>query len=120
MTARIVVALAVLLFAGEIAQARHHHYVGHADGRPSAWCGWFMRHNSGRPDPGPAYNLARNWAHWGTATGPEPGAIVVWAHHVGMIQSVVGHGRALVLSGNDGNAVRSRVRSISGAIAFRT
>jgi hypothetical protein len=35
-------------------------------GRPSAWCGWEMRQLvSG--DPGPAFNLARNWAHWGQA-----------------------------------------------------
>src|SRR5437764_958238 len=33
-------------------------------GRPSAWCGWFARRLVGR-DPGPEYNLARNWSHWG-------------------------------------------------------
>ncbi|MGA9006982.1 MAG: hypothetical protein WB495_08805, partial [Xanthobacteraceae bacterium] len=32
--------------------------------RPSAWCGWEMRQLVGG-DPGPSYNLARNWAHWG-------------------------------------------------------
>jgi hypothetical protein len=30
--------------------------------RPSAWCGWEMRHLVSQ-DPGPAYNLAANWAH---------------------------------------------------------
>src|SRR5580704_8601237 len=40
----------------------------HIGGRPAAWCGWEMRQLvSG--DPGPAFNLARNWAHWGQA-GP--------------------------------------------------
>src|ERR1700690_1219362 len=44
-----------------------------ADGRPSAWCGWEMRHLVGG-NPGPEYNLARNWAHWGRpASGPAPG-----------------------------------------------
>src|SRR5580658_506109 len=41
------------------------------------WCGWEMRHLVGS-DPGPSYNLARNWAHWGhAANGPAPGVIGV-------------------------------------------
>jgi hypothetical protein len=71
-------------------------------------------------DPGPQYNLARNWVHYGAnAGGPAIGAIVVWPHHVGKI---VGHenGQWIVQSGNDGRGVRTRPRSLSGAIAFRT
>jgi pyrimidine deaminase RibD-like protein len=70
-------------------------------------------------DPGPSYNLARSWAHYGSdAGGPSVGAIVVWRHHVGKI---VGHenGQWIVQSGNDGHAVRTRARSVAGAIAFR-
>ncbi|MEO6779955.1 MAG: hypothetical protein ABI196_03395 [Bradyrhizobium sp.] len=70
-------------------------------------------------DPGPSYNLARSWAHYGyNAGGPSVGAIVVWRHHVGKI---VGHenGQWIVQSGNDGHAVRTRARSVAGAIAFR-
>lgn len=82
-----------------------------------AWCGCYMRHLVDR-DPGPAYNLARNWAHYGRPTYAHVGAIVVWPHHVG---EIVGrrNGRWLVLSGNDGNAVRRRFRSLGGAIALR-
>src|SRR5215471_7394668 len=87
-------------------------------GRPRAWCGWYARTMVGS-DPGVAYNLARNWAHWGHATGPSVGAIVVWAHHVGMITGRASNGQWIVKSGNDGHAVRERARSISGAIAFR-
>lgn len=86
-------------------------------GRPRAWCGWEMRHLvSG--DPGPSYNLARNWAHWGHAGPAGVGAVVVWPHHVGKI---VGRedGRWVIESGNDGHRLRTRARSISGAIAFR-
>ena len=36
-------------------------------------------------DPGPAFNLARNWAHWGQAGPAGVGAVVVWSHHVGKI-----------------------------------
>jgi hypothetical protein len=70
-------------------------------------------------DPGPTYNLARSWAHYGSnAGGPTVGAIVVWPHHVGKI---VGreNGQWIVQSGNDGHAVRTRPRSMAGAIAFR-
>jgi hypothetical protein len=104
--------------------ARHHHAGGHhhyasSGGRPRAWCGWYMRGQVGS-DPGPSFNLARSWAHYGSnAGGPQVGAIVVWSHHVGKI---VGreNGQWVVQSGNDGHAVRTRPRSLAGAIAFRT
>lgn len=103
--------------------ARHHHAGGHhyasSGGRPRAWCGWYMRGQVGS-DPGPSFNLARSWAHYGSnAGGPQVGAIVVWSHHVGKI---VGreNGQWIVQSGNDGHAVRTRPRSLAGAIAFRT
>ena len=92
-------------------------YAGHVGGRPSAWCGWEMRQLvSG--DPGPTFNLARNWAHWGQSGPAGVGAVVVWSHHVGKI---VGQeeGEWVIESGNDGNRVRTRPRSIAGAIAIR-
>lgn len=71
-------------------------------------------------DPGPDYNLARNWARWGSnAGGPRVGVIVVWAHHVGKIIGQAANGMWIVRSGNDGHAVRERPRSVAGAIAFR-
>ncbi len=86
-------------------------------GRPRAWCGWEMRRELGVADR--SYNLARNWAHYGSpAGGPAPGVIVVWSHHVGRIEGECGGGW-LVHSGNDGGAVRTRCRSVRGAIAFR-
>jgi hypothetical protein len=89
----------------------------HVGGRPAAWCGWEMRQLvSG--DPGPAFNLARNWAHWGQAGPAGVGAIVVWSHHVGKIVGQEG-GAWIIESGNDGNRVRTRPRSIAGAIAVR-
>lgn len=87
-------------------------------GRPAAWCGWYMRTQVGA-DPGPEYNLARSWAHYGTnAGGPSVGTIVVWRHHVGKIVGQE-NGQWIVQSGNDGHAVRTRARSLAGAIAFR-
>ena len=86
-------------------------------GRPAAWCGWEMRQLVGS-DPGPSYNLARNWAHWGHAGPPGIGAVVVWPHHVGKIVGQQ-NGQWVVQSGNDGHAVRTRPLSTAGAIAFR-
>jgi hypothetical protein len=85
--------------------------------RPGAWCGWEMRHLVGS-DPGAAYNLARNWAHWGQAGPAGVGAVVVWRHHVGKIVGQEG-GEWIIESGNDGHATRTRPRSIAGAIAIR-
>lgn len=80
------------------------------------WCGCYMRHLLGVASK--AFNLAREWAHYGHATVAKVGAIVVWPHHVGKI--VGGSpGRWVVLSGNDGHRVRERARSVAGAIAFR-
>jgi hypothetical protein len=87
-------------------------------GRPRAWCGWYARSLVGQ-DPGPSFNLARNWARWGHATSPGVGVVVVWSHHVGMITGRAPNGEWIVKSGNDGHAVRERARSLSGAIAFR-
>jgi hypothetical protein len=92
-------------------------YRGRGQARPAAWCGWEMRRLVGS-DPGPSYNLARNWAHWGRPGPARVGAVVVWSHHVGKI---VGreNGQWIIESGNDGHALRTRPRSIAGAIAIR-
>lgn len=92
-------------------------YRGGYGARPSAWCGWQMRHLVSS-DPGPSFNLARNWARWGHAGPAGVGAVVVWAHHVGKIVGQEG-GMWVIESGNDGHAVRTRPRSIAGAIAIR-
>ena len=81
--------------------------------RPSRWCGWWMRTQKGG---GPELNLASNWRHWGRPTGPRVGAVVVWAHHVGMITGRTADGHWIVKSGNDGGKVRERPRSVAGAV----
>lgn len=80
--------------------------------RPGAWCGWYMRTRHGG---GPEFNLAANWRKWGSPGSPQIGAIVVWNHHVGEIVGRADNGQWIILSGNDGGAVRRRARSISGA-----
>lgn len=104
--------------------ARHEHLHHYADGRPSAWCGWFARFNFVSHDPGPAFNLAANWKHIGTPdSAPENGDIVVWDHashhHVGKIVGACNGYMCPVWSGNDGHAVRTRVRSVADAVFRR-
>jgi len=109
---RLFVFIALFLFAATtIAEAR--------GGRPAPWCGWYMRTQVGH-DPGTNFNLARNWARYGSpARGPAPGVIVVWRSHVGKIVGQNSRGQWLVHSGNDSNAVRTRARSLKGVIAYR-
>ena len=92
-------------------------YRGSVGGRPAAWCGWEMRQLVGS-DPGASFNLARNWAHWGHSGPAGIGAVVVWPHHVGKIVGQE-NGEWVIESGNDGHALRTRPRSIAGAIAIR-
>lgn len=92
---------------------------GRPEGCPArAWCGCYLGKHFGLTDR--SLWLARNWARIGTAaSGPAPGVVVVWPHHVGIIRHVTGPARAVVLSGNDGRAVRERERSLRGVIAYR-
>lgn len=95
-----------------------HSHRAEADPRPRAWCGFFLRHHLGVSDR--AYNLARRWASWGSpARGPAPGVVAVWPHHVGIVTAVPKPGVIVLLSGNDGHAVRERERSTRGIIAYR-
>src|SRR5512139_806365 len=96
-------------------------FVASADARPAGcptkWCGCWMMKVFSLTDK--ALWAARNWAHVGKpAEGPANGVVVVWPHHVGIITGQK-NGVWVVKSGNDGNAVRERARSLKGAIAFR-
>lgn len=92
-------------------------YEGRPVGCPHAWCGCWLASHLGLSDR--SLWLARKWAAIGSpAGGPRVGAIAVWPHHVGQITAVDGN-RILLLSGNDGRAVRERWRSTAGIIAYR-
>ena len=89
-----------------------------SDPRPKAWCGYFLRPLLGVADR--SYNLAIHWLNYGHAvSGPAPGVVGVMPHHVFVVQSVVGPGRVIATSGNDGHEVRTRERSTSGVVAWR-
>jgi len=69
---------------------------------------------------GPEYNVARNWLNAGhPLPGPLPGALGVMEHHVFQVVRVIGPDQVLAISGNDHNAVRTRIRSTAGVIGWR-
>jgi hypothetical protein len=128
---KLLASLLMILVLGGTSNAsnlKHHHRHGNVsshrlhypDGRPSAWCGWAMRQLV-PTDPGPSYNLAANWAHYGThAEGPAVGRIAVWPHHVAMI---VGYDtkshRWITHEGNYSHAWHLGPRSLSGVMTYR-
>ena len=84
------------------------------------WCGCWLKHALGISDGKLNLNLARNWARVGRrVSGPSPHVIGVMPHHVFLVVRVLGPDRVLAISGNDGHAVRTRVRSTRGVIAWR-
>ena len=98
------------------------------DGRPSdcprrAWCGCYLSYKLF------GYNQiylwrARNWLALGRrVTRPYPGVVAIYARgrggHVGLVTGVTRNG-IILLSGNDGGAVRERERSTRGIIGYRS
>lgn len=121
-------AMALALVLASPAHARphhrhHHHHHAVASGRPAAcagipWCGCWLRLRLGIGDA--RLNRAIAWAGVGApAGGPAAGVVAVWRHHVGIITENLGGGLIRLLSGNDGHAVRERVRSTRGIVAYR-
>ena len=87
--------------------------------RPVQWCGWWMRQHLGG-HYGPEFNVALNWLNVGRPLDdPRPGAIGVKAHHVFQVVRVVDRGHVLAISGNDHNAVQTRIRLTSDVISWR-
>ena len=87
--------------------------------RPLEWCGWWMRQHLGG-HYGPEFNVALNWLNVGRPLdGPRPGAIGVKTHHVFQVVRVVDSGHVLAISGNDHNAILTRIRPTSDVIGWR-
>ena len=121
------IALASLLAATSAdARPRHHHrhyYRGNfaEQGQPYecrgiAWCGCWLRLYLRIPDPRRVLDRASAWYGVGRRVfACQVNAIAVWPHHVGLVTACLGSGQIQMISGNDGNAVRDRVRSSRGA-----
>lgn len=111
----------------EFRRRLQHHAVGAYAGTASAgrpgdcagipWCGCWLRHVFGIADK--AFNLAAHWATFGSPGAAAPGNIAVYRHHVALIRGNCDGAGCVMISGNDGHAVRTRYRSLRGAIAIR-
>jgi uncharacterized protein (TIGR02594 family) len=105
---------------GVLASVAGRYMGGNPTGWARVWCGAFMRlvvRQAGLPD-NPAGNLARSWARYGRPSGPQPGAIAVMPHHVGIVLAADGD-RVLIRSGNHGHRVADGWYSASRIIAYR-
>lgn len=120
------------LYAGKVAVSAataKSAVVGRATGerRPAdcygiPWCGCWLRHHLGLKDV--RLNLAHNWSkYFGRSAGKTPavGDVAVFYHrHVGIVTGIIDSRHVMVLSGNDGHAVRERPRDIRSIAEFRT
>jgi len=90
---------------------------------PRAWCGcWLSIARFGKSIRHLWYG--RNWLDEGQPVSePSPGVIAIYARgrgaHVGEVRRVISPTRIVLLSGNDGGAVRERERSTAGIIGYR-
>ena len=90
-------------------------------GHSRAWCAVFANMvlaRTGHSGTGSA--AARSFARYGrAASGPAPGVIAVWPHHVGFVVGAVAPGRIRVISGNHNHRVAESTYSTRSVMAFR-
>jgi len=95
---------------------------GRPAGCPRLWCGCWLKRHVGLKDR--RLWRARAWLKIGRrVSSPRVGAVAVYARgraggHVGIVTKVIGPGRIVLLSGNDGNRVRERERSTRGLLGY--
>lgn len=103
-------------FGGGSIVARARRYIGtNPTGWASVWCARFLRMVVPR-DPGPNFNLARNWARLGRRlSSPQINAIAVMSRrgggHVGVVSGFDRKGNPIIISGNSRRVGRGRVVS---------
>jgi uncharacterized protein (TIGR02594 family) len=98
------------------------HYRGtNPTGHSRAWCAVFANMVLARTGySGTGSAAARSFARYGrAASGPAPGVIAVWPHHVGFVVGAVAPGRIRVISGNHNHRVAESTYATRGVMAFR-
>jgi uncharacterized protein (TIGR02594 family) len=90
-------------------------------GHSRAWCAVFANMVLARTGySGTGSAAARSFARYGqAASGPAPGVIAVWPHHVGFVVGAVAPGRIRVISGNHNHRVAEGTYSTRSVMAFR-
>jgi uncharacterized protein (TIGR02594 family) len=90
-------------------------------GLTTPWCAVFANMILARAGfSGTGSAVARSFAQYGRpASGPAPGVIAVWPHHVGFVVSSAGPGRIRVVSGNHNHRVDESIYATRSVMAFR-
>ena len=85
------------------------------------WCAVFANLILARAGfSGTGSAAARSFAQYGRpASGPAPGVIAVWPHHVGFVVGSAGPGRIRVVSGNHNHLVQESTYATRSVMAFR-
>jgi uncharacterized protein (TIGR02594 family) len=90
-------------------------------GLSTPWCAVFANMILARAGfSGTGSAAARSFAQYGRlASGPAPGVIAVWPHHVGFVVGSAGPGRIRVVSGNHNHRVDESTYATRSVMAFR-
>src|SRR3984893_17877728 len=90
-------------------------------GERRPWCAIFANMVLARTGyRGTGSAAARSFARYGApASGPAPGVIAVWPHHVGFVVGAVGSGQIRVVSGNHNHRVDESTYATRSVMAFR-
>jgi uncharacterized protein (TIGR02594 family) len=90
-------------------------------GQARAWCAVFANMVLARTGfSGTGSAAARSFARYGrAASGPAPGVIAVWPHHVGFVVGAVAPGQIRVISGNHNHRVAEGTYATRSVMAFR-
>ncbi|MEI7690928.1 MAG: CHAP domain-containing protein, partial [Actinomycetes bacterium] len=95
---------------------------------PAAWCAYFtswVTQQAGAPIGwnGLGDGLVSRLRDWGHKTGlwrtvPQPGDLIAFPEHIGIVESIQPNGLVTTIEGNTGDAVRRRLRLVKSASGF--
>ena len=95
---------------------------------PAAWCAYFtswVTQQAGSPIgwDGLGDGLVSRLRDWGRKTGlwrtsPQPGDLIAFPQHIGIVESLQPNGLVTTIEGNTGDAVRRRLRLVKSATGF--
>lgn len=95
---------------------------------PAAWCAYFaswVTQQAGAPIGwnGLGDGLVSRLRDWGHKTGlwrttPQPGDLIAFPQHIGIVESLQPNGLVTTIEGNTGDAVRRRLRLVKSATGF--
>jgi hypothetical protein len=95
---------------------------------PAAWCAYFtswVTQQAGSPIgwDGLGDGLVSRLRSWGRKTrlwrtAPQPGDLIAFPQHIGIVESLQPNGLVTTIEGNTGDAVRRRLRLVKSATGF--